>query len=66
MEPSRGESKSGGEGNVLAYVLAFEEGASFESLSLHERVHVLTPGRRRRVGARRDAAVREGVHERDP
>ncbi|GAA6052837.1 hypothetical protein JCM3770_006274 [Rhodotorula araucariae] len=34
MEPSRGESRNGGEGNVLAYVVAFEEDGS---------VHDVTP-----------------------
>lgn len=28
MEPPRASARSGGEGNVLAYVVAFEEGAS--------------------------------------
>ncbi|BGP43763.1 hypothetical protein JCM10449v2_007820 [Rhodotorula kratochvilovae] len=34
MEPARGESRNGGEGNVLAYVVAFEEDGS---------VHDVTP-----------------------
>jgi len=47
MEPQRGESKNGGEGNVLAYVVAYEEGAPYSLLPspsavLAEREPLLT------------------------